>query len=82
MAKYTHNPVLRLRQLQQAGSRSLRAYINAMCAYCMGCTSNEQGNGLTDHLETGFRTSIKQCTAPACPLFRFRPYQGEIASLA
>jgi hypothetical protein len=49
--------------------------INAMCAYCMGCTSVEQGNGQDDHLERGFREEIRHCTAPACPLFSFRPYQ-------
>lgn len=51
--------------------------INAMCAYCMGCTSVEQGNGQEDHLERGFRNEIKHCTSPACPLFDFRPYQDK-----
>ena len=50
--------------------------INAMCACCMGCMSSEQGNGQDDHLERGFRTEIRSCTALACPLFMYRPYQG------
>lgn len=49
--------------------------INAMCAYCVGCTAVEQNNGQEDHLEQGFRTYISNCTAPACPLYGFRPYQ-------
>jgi hypothetical protein len=52
-----------------------KSAINAMCAYCMGCTAIEQKNGQEDHLEHGFRNEIKHCTAPACPLFRFRPFQ-------
>ena len=53
-----------------------KAAIIAQCACCMGCTSSEQRNGHTDHLEPGFRTLIRECSAPACPMFRFRPYQG------
>ncbi len=53
-----------------------KAAINAMCAYCMGCMSTEQGNGSQDHLEPGFRTEIRNCSAPACPLFDYRPYQA------
>ena len=49
--------------------------IFAMCAYCVGCTSVEQKNGQEDCLEVGFRTYISKCTAPACPLYRYRPYQ-------
>lgn len=49
--------------------------INVMCAYCVGCTAIEQNNGQGDHLEQGFRTYINKCTAPACPLYTFRPYQ-------
>ncbi len=49
--------------------------INAMCAHCMGCTSSEQGYPSGDHLEAGFRTEICNCSAPACPLWDFRPYQ-------
>ena len=53
--------------------------INAFCCYCMGCTAVEQGNGQEDHLEPGFRTEIRHCSAPACPLYDFRPYQGKAA---
>ena len=49
--------------------------INAKCAECMGCTASTQGKGYTDHLEAGFRTLIRNCTATGCPLFQFRPYQ-------
>ena len=48
---------------------SFRAAINAMCAYCMGCTD--------DHLEAGFRSEIRDCSAPHCPLWKLRPYQGQ-----
>ena len=57
--------------------RGRKNAINAMCAYCMGCTSVEQGNGQIDHLEQGFRTEIRHCSASACPLYDFRPYQGK-----
>ena len=51
--------------------------INAKCAECMGCEADEQGYGREDHLERGFRGEIRNCTAPACPLYDFRPYQGK-----
>jgi hypothetical protein len=54
-----------------------KSAINAFCAYCMGCTSVEQGNGQEDHLESGFRTYIRECTSTGCPLFEFRPYKGK-----
>ena len=41
--------------------------IKAMCAHCMGCTR--------DHIEVGFRESVRNCTATGCPLYRYRPYQ-------
>jgi hypothetical protein len=43
--------------------------VHAMCAHCMGCTD--------DHQEQGFRQSISDCTAPACPLYSLRPYRAE-----
>lgn len=58
-----HNPIVR----NIGNSKSLRAAIDAQCAHCMGCTA--------DHIEPGFRESIRDCSAPACPLFNFRPYQ-------
>jgi hypothetical protein len=54
-----------------------KSAINAMCCYCMGCTSVEQGNGQEDHLEQGFRIEIKHCTSQACPLFQYRPFQAK-----
>ena len=49
---------------------SSRAYgIKAKCAECVGCTP--------DHLEIGFKESISCCSACACPLHRFRPYQAK-----
>ena len=61
------NPILRA----MTKPKSMRAAINAMCAACMGCS--------IDHMERGFRHEIRDCTAPHCPLFRFRPYQGQEA---
>jgi len=49
--------------------------IFGMCAYCVGCTAVEQNNGQDDHLEQGFRAYIGNCTALACPLYDWRPYQ-------
>lgn len=49
--------------------------INATCAACVGCTATEQGNGLTDHLEPGFRGLIRECSASHCPLHAWRPFQ-------
>jgi len=40
-----------------------------MCAHCMGCTK--------DHIEPGFRECIRNCTAPSCPLYFYRPYQDK-----
>ena len=57
-----HNPIKR------AGKKP--TYLNAikaMCAHCMGCTS--------DHMEDGFRQSIRDCSSTACPLHNYRPYQ-------
>jgi hypothetical protein len=51
--------------------------INAMGAYCMGCTAVEQNNGQGDHLEPCFTGYIRDCTAHSCPLFGYRPYQSE-----
>ena len=54
---------------------SMRLAINAMCAHCMGCTASEQGQQFEDWREPGFVQLIRDCTAPHCPLFDFRPYQ-------
>lgn len=42
--------------------------IKAKCAECVGCTPT--------HVEAGFKQTIHECTAKACPLFKFRPYQA------
>lgn len=65
LMKKEHNPIVRLIKLEKAGKRSLRASIDAMCAHCMGCTSNS--------VESGFRREIRGCTAYNCPLHNVRP---------
>ena len=51
-----HNPVERFFALTPSRKRA----IEAMCASCMGCTE--------DHLEEGFKSEIRNCSAPHCPL--------------
>lgn len=58
-----HNPMVR----NLGNKTSLRAAIDAMCAHCMGCS--------TDEIEPGFRDDIRNCSAPGCPLWNFRPFQ-------
>jgi len=58
-----NNPVVR----NVGNKTSLRRAVDAMCAHCMGCTA--------DRIEPGFREEIRNCTAPTCPLWHFRPYQ-------
>ena len=41
--------------------KSLRAAVNAFCCECMGFDASE----------------IKLCTAPACPLWPYRPGRGK-----
>jgi hypothetical protein len=45
------------------------AAIKAMCAHCVGCT--------LEHLEPGFRDSIRGCTYKGCPLYHLRPYRAK-----
>lgn len=59
------NPILKAKEVPN----SRRFAINAMCANCMGCT--------TENIEQGFRNNIKHCTSNSCPLHSFRPYQVE-----
>lgn len=66
------NPIIR--NLQKPGRKNA---IFAMCAHCTGCTAAAQGNGLTDHLEPGFRRLIAGCTSTGCPLHPWRPYRGD-----
>ena len=49
-----------LQKLQEKPTR--KRAIDAMCWDCMG-------GGV------GVRESIKNCTAPKCPLYQYRPYQ-------
>ena len=48
---------------------SRKAAIKAMCAQCFGCTKN--------HLEKGFKESIRDCSSSDCPLHPLRPYINE-----
>ena len=59
--KAEFNPVLRA---QNKPTR--KNAINAMCAYCVGCTESD--------LEAGFRQLIKDCSSYRCPLHNYRPY--------
>jgi len=45
------------------GKASPRAAIRAHCLECMGWA----------------RAEVSRCTAPACPLYPYRPYQGDEA---
>ena len=42
--------------------------IDAFCMQCMGTSD-------PDAPQAGYRRDIKECTAPACPLYNWRPYQ-------
>ena len=64
-----HNPITRLADTQK---HSLRAHIDAMCAYCMGCTA--------EGINPGFRSEIRACSAPNCPLYKVRPHQRKSSS--
>lgn len=58
------NPVAKFANAEKQ-TRSLA--IAAKCAECVGCTEN--------HVEPGFRASVKECTSFQCPLYNFRPYK-------
>jgi len=45
--------------------KSRAASIKAFCQMCIGYGDDK----------VGMRTSIRECTDPACPLFPYRPYQ-------
>lgn len=51
-----HNPTERIFALTPSRKRAIKA----MCASCMGCTK--------DHLEEGFKSKIRNCSAQHCPL--------------
>ena len=61
-----HNPVKRASTAPVTPKKA----IAAMCASCMGCTK--------DHIEEGFKNEIRNCSAPHCPLYLFRPYKMPI----
>lgn len=56
------NPILKAKAKPTRGNA-----IKAMCAHCMGCTE--------ESVEPGFRSLIRDCGSPKCPLFAFRPYR-------
>jgi len=58
-----HNPVARSLALPPSRKRA----IDAKCAECMGCTK--------DHLEEGYKSEIRNCSAQDCSLYSFRPYK-------
>lgn len=62
------NPIIQLK----AKPNSDKAAIKAMCAYCVGCTP--------DHMERGFRRTIRECSSYSCPLHNSRPFQKVIVS--
>jgi hypothetical protein len=55
------DPIVKSRQKPT----SLRLAINAKCCECIG--------GI---IASGWRREIRDCTAPRCPLYPLRPYQG------
>lgn len=56
-------PTCRLTYIRAMRGRSMRAGIATFCAMCYGWDAHRQG--------------ISACTDPACPLYPYRPYQGE-----
>jgi hypothetical protein len=72
MNKPETNPVTRFYRNDKKGWRPA---INAMCAFCVGCTSELQGEKFKEHIEPGFRVTIAQCAVFACPIHHLRPYQ-------
>lgn len=70
-----HNPVSRHFVLISEGQRSYKAAVAGKCAECMGCSAKEQGHGMEDHIEPGFREQIRNCTSYGCTLWEFRPFQ-------
>ena len=62
MSTRDHNPISRYQKHPTPKNAN-----NAMCATCVGCTS--------DHLELGFKEDIKNCSRHDCPMYKKRPYQ-------
>jgi len=57
------NPILQLKK----NPRSRALAVKAMCAQCFGCTAN--------HIEEGFRASIRNCSSNTCALHPLRPFK-------
>lgn len=60
-AKSEYNPIIKSRENHTSRARAIKA----MCAHCMGCT--------TDRIEPGWLNEVRNCSAPHCPLYNFRP---------
>lgn len=63
-----NNPIARFRKNPTRPNA-----IKAMCANCMGCTDEE--------INPGFRSLIRDCTSPKCPLYAFRPYKEKVSAV-
>ena len=70
------NPVKRFLLNDRKGWRPA---INAMCAACVGCSAELQGEGFRDHIEPQFKQTIRQCAVFGCPIHHLRPYQVKAA---
>lgn len=60
------NPLIKAQETPTRGNA-----IKAMCSHCMGCTE--------DFISENYRADIRNCTAPKCPLYPFRPFQRKQA---
>lgn len=56
------NPIAKLKV-----KNTISQAVKAKCAECVGCT--------IDYIETGFKTTISNCSSLTCPLHSFRPYK-------
>jgi len=43
--------------------------VKAMCFHCMGGDEENMP-------DAGWIEAIRECSAPGCPLYKFRPYKG------
>ena len=55
-------PTLNPIEKAKQNPKSMRLAINAFCYECMGFAKS-------------WRTDVRDCTAPNCPLYGFRPYK-------
>ena len=63
MTEGRRNPLQRFLE----GPKGRKSAIHAMCWGCMGGDASDKNAGV--------REEIRKCTAPACPLYLYRPYQ-------